>query len=155
MPRTKTKRVKTNVVSQSFFKRVTKKASITGRKFLDDEKRQIQLPARLLPNNGSREILTVKLNKTFKPSVNLVDITVRVWKVNKKRSQNALYLLGVYKDIVVCVFQIKQVNQDKICADKKQFELKNVPYRDKRFLVLKRLRPRRQEKKNPIKYLAI
>ena len=155
MPRTKTKRVKANVVSQSFYDRVAKKASIKGRKFLDDGKNQIRLPSHLLSNNKNREILAVRLTETFKVAANLADITERVWRANKQRSQNALYLLGIDKDIVVCVFQINQVNPDKVCADKKQFELKNVPYRDKRFLVLKRLRTRRPGAENPMKYFAI
>ena len=84
MPPTKTKRVKTNVVSRNFYDRVIAKASKSGRNFFDNGNRQILLPRHLMPNNTNKEIITLRLTKTFKVNANLADITNRAWRSSKK-----------------------------------------------------------------------
>lgn len=155
MPPTKTKRVKTNVVSRNFYDRVIAKASKSGRIFFDNGNRQILLPRHLMPNNTNKEIITLRLTKTFKVNANLADITNRAWRSSKKRSANCLYVLGIYKDIVVSVFKVTKTTSDKIQSKRTQFVLTNVPSTQKAFFVLKRLHPRKIGERNPVKYYSM
>lgn len=155
MPPTKTKRVKTNVVSQNFYNRVIDKASKSGRKFFDNGNQQIPLPHHLLSHSPSREIITLQLTKTFKVNANLIDITNQAWRSSKKRSANCLYVLGIYKNIVVCVFKITKTTTANVQSNRKRFVLKNVSCKQKPFFILKRLHPRKTGERNPVKYYAL